>query len=191
MVDHIKPFNFINFLDTDGRVVVKGLLVTKKSCPFIPKLHAGVVYVIFSSTVTHGDELKYFIHVYMLEALVDLVRHKRLGGITDADIVSSHHNPWVPLPNETRKHLRHRKKRLTVRLYDVMWEYVMQHQDQNLCSRCCRIGHHHPILWQRMVMNGKVGFITSGVVLVKIPYNEEHVFNNNLVHEVCSEMHMT
>ena len=196
MVENIKPFNFINFLDNSGMLVVKGLIVTKKCCPFIPKLHVGVVYVIFSSTVEHGD--KQFIHVYMLESIVDLMKHNRLGGITDADIVASHHNPWSPLPNETRSKLRQRKKKLSNKLYNIMWNYMMLHQDQTMCNKCCarggtccvRSSHHHPILWQEMVMNGKVGFITSGIVLAKKPYNEEHMFNNDLVRDVCRELHM-
>lgn len=195
MVDYIKPFNFINFLDTSGRLVVRGLLVTKNCCPFIPKLHVGVVYVVFSSTVEHGEEVKQFIHVYMLESLVDLVRNQRLGGITDADIVASHHNPWTPLPNETRKKMRQRKKMLSATLYKVMCDYVLN-QEENLCkrcahySKCCGRGHNHTILWQQMGLNGKVGFITSGFSLVNIPYNENHRFNGDLVRELCKKLHM-
>jgi hypothetical protein len=185
----VKPFNLIYFIDASGAVALKGLLVTKSCCPHIARLHSGVEYVMFTSTI-EGNSDKRFIHVYRLECLQDLVQCQVFGNIVTMDVVHTRHNPWVPLPNETRKKVRRRKKKLVTSLSHIMLDYVMLNK-KHLCSRCCvRGAYHHPMLWRQMVMNGKLGLNTSGIKLDNVPYDEEHVFNNDLVDEVCKELRL-
>lgn len=186
----LKPFNYIYFIDDHGNVALKGLLVTKSCCPTISKLRRDVVYVAFTSTIEE-DETKHFIHLYTFRCIKELVKDNQLGNITTIDIVASRHNPWTPFPNETRQKYRVRKKRLTKQLYVIMWDYVMKHSERHLCCRCCLSGiYHHPLLWRNMVMNGKLGLITSGVKLMNDPVDATHVFNNDLFDDVCQALHL-
>lgn len=185
----VKQFNLIYFIDTCGSVALKGLVVTKSCCPHIARLQSGVEYVLFTSTI-EGNSDKRFIHVYRLECLHELVECHLFGNIVTIDVVHTRHNPWAPLANETRKSVRCRKKKLVKHLWHLMLDYVMRNE-KHLCTRCCvRGAYHHPLLWQMMVMNGKMGLNTSGIKLDNVPYDKEHVFNNDLIDEVCKEMHL-
>lgn len=182
------PLSIAYFITSHGTVSHKGFIVNRKCCPFIPKLFRNSDYILTSSVHRDGHGvLQRFVHVQRLVTVQTITYNEDLPNIKDLRIIALSNNPWLQHANETKQELSRRRAKLVKQLHNLIWDYVMEHQDP-MCTCCmCTVFHgkRHPLVWQPMVLSDSAGQTTGGITDLKEKEWGVHNFDSQLVNWVC------
>jgi len=196
-----KPFALVHFITEGGRIGYTGLLVTRKCCPLVKKLYPHSIYVMFGSKsyphttdapdfMDSGCSPKHrrFIHIQKFDTVRAMIREHRLPGVQSLLLEALVHNPWLQAANETNEELNERRKRLSNKLHDVMWDYIMD--DQASAGCCPRWSSEKKLVWQSMTLGGKPGLISGGKRKLELSEWGNHRFDCHLILAVKKELGM-